>query len=377
MTRQESIDDDHTRVFPCGGPVGGEHLVGRETEIARITKMLSRGQSVVLAGPRRYGKTSVLLEVLGRLRDKGLHTTFVDLFEVANVGGLADRLVGGALRNEGMSGPKLVALARQGVQRLKERIKIAQLSANGMEVLLEFSGDPDPHRLLASALDLPDSFAARYGVRAVVALDEAGELLTLDGEGLLKLMRARCQQHENTAYLFSGSQETLLTRLFTHKAQAFYGFARIETLGPVETKAWQPYITGTFADHGRECPTKVVRAILKITGGHPYYTQHLCQSIFYTRGSGEPGRAVKLAEVDWALELTLDHHRAYFDELWGSLRRASYLQRGLTRSLALEPDISPYTVFKGRASNAAVYRSLMTLIEKGVLARVTREAETG
>src|SRR5256885_8658280 len=57
--------------FPVGGPVPSSDLVGRETYIRRIAERLEDGQHVLLAGPRRIGKTSLILEVLRRLRRRG------------------------------------------------------------------------------------------------------------------------------------------------------------------------------------------------------------------------------------------------------------------------------------------------------------------
>jgi len=58
-------------IFPFGKPVSGEHLVGRDDFVKEIIAMLKNGQSLMLTGPRRYGKTSVIMEVLRRLKLEG------------------------------------------------------------------------------------------------------------------------------------------------------------------------------------------------------------------------------------------------------------------------------------------------------------------
>ena len=54
----------HEHMIIAGKPVTGEHLIGRREEITAINQYLDLGQSVVLIAPRRYGKTSLLLETL-------------------------------------------------------------------------------------------------------------------------------------------------------------------------------------------------------------------------------------------------------------------------------------------------------------------------
>ena len=64
--------------FPVGGPVPASDLVGRETYIRRLVERLGDGNHVLVAGPRRIGKTSIILEVLRRLKRRGAHTAYVD-----------------------------------------------------------------------------------------------------------------------------------------------------------------------------------------------------------------------------------------------------------------------------------------------------------
>jgi len=65
-------------IITAGKPVIGDQLIGRQKEIGLINHYLDTGQSVVLIAPRRYGKTSLLLEIL-RQRKNDLRFTIYDL----------------------------------------------------------------------------------------------------------------------------------------------------------------------------------------------------------------------------------------------------------------------------------------------------------
>ena len=52
------------KLFPLGGPVSEKDIVDREDFLVSLETRLSEGQSIMLAGPRRIGKTSLALEVL-------------------------------------------------------------------------------------------------------------------------------------------------------------------------------------------------------------------------------------------------------------------------------------------------------------------------
>lgn len=68
--------------FPVGVPAKGGDLIGRERELRSISEMLLGGQSVILISPRRYGKTSLSLEILRRLKKEGCYTLYLDIFSI-------------------------------------------------------------------------------------------------------------------------------------------------------------------------------------------------------------------------------------------------------------------------------------------------------
>src|SRR2546426_8045582 len=88
-----------TPYFPVGGPVPAADLVGRETYLRRLTERLEDGQHVLISGPRRIGKTSIILEALRRLRRRGAHTAYVDCLGATDIRGLGERLADAILQN--------------------------------------------------------------------------------------------------------------------------------------------------------------------------------------------------------------------------------------------------------------------------------------
>ena len=78
MARQRSSD-----LFPTDQPIPASQMIGRGQDVREIAATLAGGSSVVLAGARRTGKTSVCDAVLGRLDKRGFYTVAVDLFRIA------------------------------------------------------------------------------------------------------------------------------------------------------------------------------------------------------------------------------------------------------------------------------------------------------
>src|SRR5437660_2779191 len=79
MPRQRSSD-----LFPTDQPIPASQMIGREADVRELTTALGAGSNLVVAGPRRTGKTSVCDAAVGRLVRRGFYAVSVDLFRVAS-----------------------------------------------------------------------------------------------------------------------------------------------------------------------------------------------------------------------------------------------------------------------------------------------------
>ena len=79
-------------LFPTDHPLDPGIMIGRRSDVDRISTALVGGGNVVLAGPRRTGKTTVADAALVACRADGAYVAGVDLFECADAGALAHLL---------------------------------------------------------------------------------------------------------------------------------------------------------------------------------------------------------------------------------------------------------------------------------------------
>src|SRR3989449_11056226 len=154
--------------FPVGGPVPAADLVGREAYLRRLVDRLEDGNHVLIAGPRRIGKTSIILEALRRLKRRGAHTAYVDCLGATDIRGLGERLADAILQN------------LSGVERSFEQAKAVAAGMHPpvkgkyehVELALQLARETSSQRFFEGALDLRQALAKRTGRRAVVAFDE-------------------------------------------------------------------------------------------------------------------------------------------------------------------------------------------------------------
>lgn len=358
-------------VFPVGGPVPAEDLVGREPYLRSTTTRLLEGEHLLIAGPRRIGKTSVILEVLRRIRRKGAVTAYVDCLGATDVRGLAERLASSLLTSlEGKEGALEDARAIASGLRPRGRIRYEHLEL-AMPILRETAAQ----RAFEAGLDLPRAIAQRTGKRVVVAFDEfqaAGRL----GPRVFDVMRSRFQAQRGVAYAFLGSEEGILEELFGEKGRPLYRFAVAHDLAEagghrfgIDPTDWHAYLARKLRQKRIAIGEREVDGILDATGGHPQDTMQLCAALYhFTRDEGL--RTVTAETVRVAYEVAMRELDRPFALHWTDLGGQKYLQAVAKRIARGE------ALYAARAGGdvprAEVLRAVTALRARGLVVRTGR-----
>jgi AAA+ ATPase superfamily predicted ATPase len=239
-------------------------------------------QSVLIAGPRRTGKTVLATEALRRLREEhGALTAEVDLFYCASAREFATKLILACLGSRDGRLRRALAGAERALAQLAASTEVvARLSGLELHWLRHPERVPD-EEMLDRALSLPERMAEVTGRPFVLLLDEFEEVERLGGEMLLKRMRATFQRQRHTAYFFLGSRPSTLRALFGRQRQAFFRFADPLTVPPIPVEAWRDYATRKLADHGIRLLPAAADFILDKTGGHAWGTSRAFSAAYY------------------------------------------------------------------------------------------------
>lgn len=350
--------------FPTGIPVEGDEFIGREKETKLLFDLLKGGQSVIIVSPRKYGKTSLIIEILKRLRKEGFFTAELDLFGISSKRELAEQIVDKVLLNRRGWIKGLLLKLKEGITKALKQVELKSVIGE-FEFILGFS-DPKVSEddLLSESFDFPQKFAEKYRGNIVFSYDEFQDVLKLDGEILVKKMRAKFQRHPDVSYIFAGSQETLMKNLFTDSKEAFYKFGRIIYLDVIEEKSFKNYIKKTYHKYNLDCPSDIIDRILKITNCHPYYTQLICQQIYYSF----MGKKKKIDEKDFQEGVfnAVLAERSGFDTVWSILSERKH-DLLLIEHISLTGK-SPYQL-KG-IDRQRIYQVLRSLEFRGIIKRI-------
>ena len=257
---------------------------GRESEVSTVVRLLREGQPVGLLGPRRIGKTSILL---ASLKASGLPyvllsaeefvrgersfdlTEFLSAF-VSRVTMAAYSRAGLRLRLEERARGYL-RLLRDLIGAIKVTFDIPEVTATIELVLDKGERGRDLSGDLAQVLDLPQVLAERLGLRLVIAIDEFQYLryARQAAPEVLHVMRSRWQFHRSVSYAISGSAVGMLSEMVGSRDQPFYQFFYMIRVKPFDRETSIRFLKEGFRAEGVSVNEADVERIVDYVDGLP------------------------------------------------------------------------------------------------------------
>ncbi len=363
-------------LFPTDEPIPASQMIGRREDVRQVAAALENGTSLVMAGPRRTGKTSVCEAALTRARSRGLYVVAVDLFAIADDAELAEALVTAVLGNRATLRRLLPKARRVGGQALSAAqgaviMKLKSQLGDAVELALTPGlAARNPQRSLAQALELPQRAAIADGRRCVVFFDEfqeiAGERRPYgDPDALTKRMRAIFQRSTQVSYLFAGSIEHVMRDLFAPNDRAFSGFGSFHPLHAIAAEDWREGLRERFAADDCEIARDALDALVAFGELHPRVTMLIAQQTHFLSVLLDR-RTIDHALVLQGYDSAYHGDSALLDQLVEKIRASHRQALKLARRVATGGTLTE-GMHRGDAD-----RALKKLIEAGLIERFGR-----
>jgi hypothetical protein len=359
------------RLFPTDSPLPAGRLIGRGDDIGELSARLDAGTHLIVAGPRRTGKTSVCEAALARLGRRGAYTAKVDLFRVSDAGELAEAVAAAVIANR--------SAAHRALRRARSAGRAALSAAQSQAVLkmvgelgegVELALTPglaarDPEAALDLALELPERVAVADGKRLVLFFDEFQEVASArrpygDPDAVTNRMRSIFQRTTAVSYLFAGSIEHVMRDLFAPSRRAFSGFGSFYSLRAIEAGEWHAGLAARFREDDCTIADPALARIVELGGGHPRATMRIAQQTHLV--SLELGtREIGLELVQLGFERALEGDRPTMEQV---VERIRLLHK---HGMLLARTVAAGTPMPRRVQPGARDRALKLLRDAGVL----------
>lgn len=261
---------------------------------------MNSANHIVLISPRRFGKTSLVKKAIKEINRPSI---FINLQMAVSVENLASLLLKEIL--------KLRPFEK--VKHLMTHFRvIPTISTNPFSDAVDVSFQPS----LDTTAILEDVFALLEKVssptkRIITVFDEFQEIMGIE-KGLDKRLRAIMQEQQNINYIFLGSQESMMTKIFERKKSPFYHFGMLMHLDKIPYDDFMQYITQRLPLKDDTQAKDIAKDILNTTLCHPYFTQQLASQVWEILTYSD----VKEDIVKEAVEQLTIIHDLDFERLW-------------------------------------------------------------
>lgn len=347
--------------FVTYGYESPEYFCDRHSETEQLTSQLLNGNHVALISPRRMGKTGLIEHCFTqpRLQDD-FHTFLIDIYSTKNLQDLVYQLGYGIVRRLKSRGQIVVDKFLQVVTSLRTGI-----SFDGQGNASWNLGVGD---IKSPGFTLEEIFAYLQSAdkRCIVAIDEFQTICNYPESGVEETLRTYVQHCRNAVFIFSGSQQHMMSEMFASPARPFYQSVSLMFLKPVALHEYESFAKHHFEANNKFIEEGVVRQIYERFDGITWYLQKMLNQLF---ADTPVGQEVTVNDV----EMSLAHILAQNEEIYKDvLFQLSVKQRDLL--VAISKDGKAQQITGSRfikrhhlASASSVQKAASVLIEKQLL----------
>lgn len=347
--------------FSYGTVVKEPYFFNRKEEIMRIVGTLGGGNNLVLYAPRRYGKTSVVMQAIYSLAALGFTCIYFDFMTVYSRESFIEGFSRAVLAHQNNINKALKTFSKL-VKGIRPKLSFDQ---NGTpEFSLDFSTTEITDQSLESVIDLPEKLTE--GKRKfIIVMDEFQDIDKLNGENFEKLLRSKIQHHAHVNYLFLGSRTHILNDMFTNKSRAFYNSAAAMHLEPLPENETVAFLINGFSLSNIKLNESTASGLIGQAGNVPYYIQFLASEVWQyciNRIETVSDEIIALCAAR-ILDLKGDYYFELFD------RQTSY-QKKLLKALATDNQNVFSTEYAGRfrlSAASTTQKALNGLINGGII----------
>jgi len=261
--------------FRYGGIVLGPYFADRQDEMEVLENEIRNLNRVFLVSPRRYGKTCLLFNLIESLKREKTPVAYLDLNAYPDIKSLSGGYALQTCKALETNRDKLIKVL-SGLKNFKPHFSVETDGTKISAALIPTIDEKDTLMALLESMQYAERLANRKGRKLVVIIDEFSELVKYNGDTLEKALRSEIQKHQQVAYIFSGSEQSVMLAMLKDPKRAFYKLGRIMELGPIDRKSYEKFIQ-RWLKKGRITisPSDLIR-LFELGKDVPYNIQRLC-----------------------------------------------------------------------------------------------------
>ena len=350
--------------FRYGGIVLGPYFADRQDEMEELKKEVRNISRIFLVSPRRYGKTCLLFNLMESLKSEKTPVAYLDLNAYPDIKSLSGGYALQTCKALETNWNKLIKVL-SGLKNFKPQFSVESDGTKISAELISTIQEKDALTALLEGMQYAESLANRTRQKLVVIIDEFSELAKYNGDTLEKALRSEIQKHQNIAYIFSGSEQSIMLAMLRDRKRAFYKLGRIMELGPIDRKSYKEFILQWLKKGGITVSASDLQRLFELGNDVPYNIQRMCNNMW---DLAQKDNQVTSTTIEKLPVIIAEQDSPHYELFW---RTASALQRKILIALSKEPDLKPlskdFALRYQISPPSSIKASLVSLIKKGIL----------
>lgn len=329
-----------------------------------LSRILNGHLNVVLYGPRRYGKSTLVAELFADLSHARVPYMMFDVVKAPSI----DLFVSSYARkvHEHLA-PSQFKFSQIGTFLKILKMPMFADRMRGPKVFYMASDKPISPEALAEILDLPQKLLSVSGEdRAVIVFDEFQEMTNLlPDDSFERVMRTVLQSHTNVSYIFLGSRYRIV-HMFTDPSRPLYKSAEPILLKKPPVEESVRFVIDRFASAHKIITMKDAERLVEWSGNIPCFIQQLGGETFRLVNDARK-KYVSDYDISTAFLNLVRFNRNHYEQLMFML---SSSQRKLLIALSLEPTSGFDAAYRRRhalGASSTAYSAKTKLMENGLI----------
>lgn len=261
--------------FLVSGYKGPAYFCDRKSETALLKGNIRNNKNTSLFAIRRLGKTGLIHHVFESYRsNRKIACIYADILGTKNLKEFTNQLATVIYNrfpdNKGI-GKKLLGV----IKLLRPLISYDALSGSP-----ELSFELGEVKQYEKTIHQLFTFLDQQKIQIVFAIDEFQQILEYPEKNTEALLRTHIQMLKNTNFIFCGSNQKMMHKIFNSAKSPFYASCSALHLDFIDQREYENFIKGVFLASKRKISDEALTFILEWTVRHTFYTQHFCNFLF-------------------------------------------------------------------------------------------------
>lgn len=256
----------------------GKSFCNRKLELRYLADNVSQSKPTLIISPRRYGKTSLALNVIQHSKLSYARFDFLSAINETDIEKCILKGVGELISRMESGVKKIIKLTGDLFSGLDIKVNYGKI---GISIEVDRKAEKPAYHIL-QILERVDYLAQKYKKKIILFFDEFQRVGEVSNDHSIEsVIRQVAQESKNIMFIFSGSNRHLLYQVFDDRNRPLYKLCDRIVLDRISSEEYTKHIQNAAVQEWKKSLHEdIINKIIYYTERHPYYLNLICSKLW-------------------------------------------------------------------------------------------------